>query len=56
MKILYCRVLMDLLQLLPQPSTEAEKSFILPFLPFTSFRELLKMEPNEKSDHFTETC
>jgi hypothetical protein len=56
MEICCCRGLVDLLRLLPQPSTEAEMSFTLPFLPFTSFQKLLKMDPNEKYNHFIETC
>jgi hypothetical protein len=50
MTILNFRVLVDLLQHLLQPSTEADRSCMLPFLPFTSFQELLKMEPNEESN------
>jgi hypothetical protein len=55
MTIFNFRVLVDLPQRLHQPPTEADRSFMLSFLPFTSFQELLKMEPNEESNHFTET-
>jgi hypothetical protein len=55
MTVLNFRVLMGLLQPLPQPSTEVDSSSVLPFLPFTSFQELLKMERKGDSNHFTET-
>jgi hypothetical protein len=51
MTILNFRVLMDLPQHLHQPPTEVDRSF-MSFLPFTSFQELLKMAPNEDSNHF----